>query len=67
MLLLLCACKGFGIGTFLGGDAAEPNYADDAEENLKRGDESLESKNFVEAQKYFDYVKSKYPYGLPPT
>lgn len=61
-LLLLCACKGFGIGTFLGGDAAEPNYADDAEENLKRGDDSLESKNFVEAQKYFDYVKSKYPY-----
>ncbi len=61
-LLLLTACKGFGIGTFLGGDAAEPNYADDAEENLKRGDDSLDSKNYVEAQKYFDYVKSKYPY-----
>lgn len=60
MLLLLCACKGFG--TFLGGDVSEPNYADDAETNLKRGDEALDSKNYVEAQKYYDYVKSKFPY-----
>lgn len=62
ILLLCCACKGFGFGSFLGGDAAEPSYADDADENLKRGNDSLDSKNYVEAQKYFDYVKSKYPY-----
>ncbi|MBK7860142.1 MAG: outer membrane protein assembly factor BamD [Archangiaceae bacterium] len=60
ILLLLCACKGFG--TFLGGDVSEPSYADEADTNLKRGDEALDSKNYVEAQKYFDYVKSKYPY-----
>jgi outer membrane protein assembly factor BamD len=59
-LLLLCACKGFG--TFLGGDVSEPSYADEAEVNLKRGDDALDSKNYIEAQKYFDYVKSKYPY-----
>ncbi|MBL8955986.1 MAG: outer membrane protein assembly factor BamD [Myxococcaceae bacterium] len=60
--LLVSACKGGGFGTFFGGDAAEPSYADDADENLTRGQESLDSKNYVEAQKYFDYVKSKYPY-----
>src|SRR5205814_2390586 len=26
------------------------------------GDELLESKNYLEAQKYYDYVKSKFPY-----
>jgi len=62
LCLLAAACKGGGFGTFFGGDSAEPNYADDAEENLKLGQESLDSKNYVEAQKYFDYVKSKYPY-----
>ena len=60
-MLLLCACKG-GFGTFLGGDVSEPNYADEADENLKRGSDALDSKNYIEAQKYFDYVKSKYPY-----
>jgi outer membrane protein assembly factor BamD len=58
--LLACSCKTFG--TFLGGEVSEPNYGTDAETNLKRGDEALESKNYVEAQKYFDFVKSKYPY-----
>ena len=59
-LLVRCACKGFG--TFLGGDVSEPTYADEADVNLKHGDDALESKNYIEAQKYFDYVKSKYPY-----
>src|SRR5262245_17056434 len=60
ILLALTSCK--TLGTFFGGETAEPNYASDAESNLKHGDDALESKNFVEAQKYFDYVKSKYPY-----
>ncbi len=62
LCLLVTACKGGGFGTFFGGESAEPNYSDDADENLKLGQESLDSKNYVEAQKYFDFVKSKYPY-----
>lgn len=40
----------------------EPDYASSAEENLKKGNEALESKNYVEAEKYFEHVRSKYPY-----
>lgn len=43
-------------------DAGEPTYSSDAESNLKSGSEALESKNFIEAEKYFEYVRSKYPY-----
>ncbi len=37
-------------------------YGADAESNLKKGDEALESKNFPEAQHYFEFVKTKYPF-----
>jgi outer membrane protein assembly factor BamD len=43
-------------------DSGEPSYSSDAESNLKSGSEALESKNFIEAEKYFEYVRSKYPY-----
>jgi outer membrane protein assembly factor BamD len=46
----------------VGGDPGEPTYGSDAESNLKSGNEALEGKNFIEAEKYFEYVKSKYPY-----
>jgi outer membrane protein assembly factor BamD len=41
---------------------AEPTYGADAPSNMKLGQEALENKNFLEAEKYFDYVRSKYPY-----
>lgn len=44
------------------GELAEPDDASDAEENIKRGLEAMEGKNFVEAERYFGYVKSKYPF-----
>ncbi len=47
---------------FSSDDNPNVTYADDAEANIVKGNEALESKNFAEAQKYFDYVKSKYPY-----
>lgn len=56
----LTGCKSFG--AFASDDNPSVTYGDDAESNIKKGDEALESKNYVEAQKYFDYVKSKYPY-----
>ena len=44
------------------GDVADPDYASSAEENLKKGNEALESKNYAEAEKYFEHVRSKYPF-----
>ncbi len=63
LLSLFSGCATLSkFGSFFGSEAGEPTYATDAETNLKRGDESLKSKNYLEAQKYFDFVKSKYPY-----
>lgn len=56
LLLLATSCATTGDG------GAEPDYASSAEENLKKGDEALESKNYAEAEKYFDHVRSKYPF-----
>lgn len=56
LLLLATACATSG------DSGVEPDYASSAEENLKKGDEALESKNYVEAEKYFEHVRSKYPY-----
>lgn len=43
-------------------EAGDPNYAKDAEANLKLGNDALKSKSYPEAEKYFEYVKNKYPY-----
>ena len=53
--VLLCACATTGT-------PGEPNYAQDAETNLARGNEALESKNYLEAQRYFEYVRNRYPF-----
>lgn len=44
------------------GDGAEPSYASDAAVNMKRGNEALASKQYMTAEKYFEYVKTKYPF-----
>jgi outer membrane protein assembly factor BamD len=56
-LLLAAACK-----TTSQEAVGEPDYASDAETNLQRGTEALDSKNYLEAERYFEYVKSKYPF-----
>jgi outer membrane protein assembly factor BamD len=58
-LLLLAGVSGCAT---LSGEPGEPNYASDAETNLARGNEAFESKNYLEAEKYFQYVRSKYPF-----
>jgi outer membrane protein assembly factor BamD len=37
-------------------------YAADAEQNMVKGNEAMDNKNFNEAAAYFDFVKTKYPY-----
>jgi outer membrane protein assembly factor BamD len=53
--LLISACATTG-------DSKTVDYATDAQDNLKRGIEALEDKNYEEAEKFFDYVHSKYPF-----
>lgn len=60
--LALTGCKSLGVFGFNDNDNPSVTYGEDAESNLAKGNEALESKNHAEAQKYFDYVKSKYPY-----
>ncbi|MBI2373906.1 MAG: outer membrane protein assembly factor BamD [Deltaproteobacteria bacterium] len=38
-------------------------YAETADENWKRGEEEFADEDFLAAQKYFSYVKTKFPYS----
>ncbi|MBX7096938.1 MAG: outer membrane protein assembly factor BamD [Myxococcaceae bacterium] len=57
---LLGGCKSFSL--FSSEDNPSVSYGDDADANLRKGDEALDSHNYAEAQKYYDFVRSKYPY-----
>lgn len=56
-VLLLCSCAAVRAGS--GGD---PDYARDAEANLRAGNEALEGSDFVQAEKYFEFVRTKFPF-----
>ncbi|MFT3709243.1 MAG: outer membrane protein assembly factor BamD [Archangium sp.] len=56
----LSACASFG--TFAGQDTGDVQFAADAEENMKRGNDAMDARNFNEAAAYFDFVKTKFPY-----
>jgi outer membrane protein assembly factor BamD len=63
VVLALPGCKALGFLGFGGSeDSVVVQYAADAETNLKLGDEHLEARAYPEAQKYFEYVRTKYPY-----
>jgi outer membrane protein assembly factor BamD len=57
-LILAPACGLFSNN----GDFGEPDYASEASTNLKRGDEALDSNQYQLAEKYFEYVKTKFPF-----
>src|SRR5687768_12283668 len=56
----LCLCF-LGCATFQN-DTGEPDYAADAQTNFNRGNEAMESSNYLEAEKYFEFVRAKYPF-----
>lgn len=56
--LLGCASFGNFAGT---GDVAVV-YGVDAADNLARGDKALDAKSYEEAARYYEFVKTKYPY-----
>jgi outer membrane protein assembly factor BamD len=50
-----------GCGTVSAGGPT-PVYAADATLNMKKGDDALKDKNWALAEKYYEYVKTKYPF-----
>lgn len=56
----LSGCASFG--TFAGQEGGEVQFASDADENMRKGNEAMDGKNFAEAASYFEFVKTKYPY-----
>ena len=60
LALSLSACASFG--TFAGQEGGEVTFAADAEQNMAKGDEAMNAKNYAEAASYFEFVKTKYPY-----
>lgn len=55
-LLLSTSCASLERG------AGEPEFSSKAEENLRLGNEALKDRDFLKAEKYFEFVKTKYPY-----
>ncbi|NOK32396.1 outer membrane protein assembly factor BamD [Corallococcus exercitus] len=55
--LLMSSCAALSAGP-----AGEPDYAAQAAENLALGEAALEDKDFLKAEKYFDHVRTKFPY-----
>jgi outer membrane protein assembly factor BamD len=58
LLALVPACGIFSNS----GDFGEPDYASEASTNLKRADEALEGRQYQLAEKYYEYVKTKFPF-----
>lgn len=55
-------CNAAGCAALSTGQTAAPDFTTAAETNLQRGDEALERKDFLQAQQYYEYVRTKYPY-----
>ncbi len=46
----------------MSGEAAPPSYASQAEANLRLGNEALEDNDYLRAEQYFEFVRTKFPY-----
>ena len=61
LALVLSSTGCASVSTFFSGND-DPVYSTEADENLKKGNEALEGKNFVEAAKYFEFTRTKFPF-----
>jgi outer membrane protein assembly factor BamD len=65
--LVLFSCVGAlgckSMGAVAGSsDDGEITFASDADANMKLGDDAFEAENYIEAARYYEYVKTKYPF-----
>jgi outer membrane protein assembly factor BamD len=51
-----------GCAALSSGQAGEPDYSAEAEQNLRLGDEATERKDFEQATKYYEHVRTRFPY-----
>lgn len=61
VLLVVLATGCASVSTFFSGND-DPVYSTEADENLKKGNDALESKNYLEASKYFEFTRTKFPF-----
>lgn len=57
LLLMTSGCAALSQGP-----ASEPDYAVEGAENLALGDAAMEDKDYFKAEKYYEYVRTKFPY-----
>lgn len=55
-------CTAAGCAALSSGQAGDPDFGADAASNLQQGDEALERKDFLQAERYYEHVRTKYPY-----
>ena len=55
-------CTAAGCAALSSSQGADPDFSADAASNLQQGDEALERKDFLQAEQYYEHVRTKYPY-----
>jgi outer membrane protein assembly factor BamD len=45
-----------------GGQGGDPDFSAQADENIRRGSEAMERKDFLQAERYFEHVRTRFPY-----
>lgn len=55
-------CNAAGCAALSAGQAGDPDFSATAEANLQLGDEALERKDFLQAERYYEHVRTKFPY-----
>ncbi|WP_309891271.1 outer membrane protein assembly factor BamD [Archangium sp.] len=45
-----------------GSGGGEPDFSAQADENIRLGSEAMERKDFLQAEKYFEHVRTRFPY-----
>ena len=55
----LMSCASFGK---MASDPTEIVFTNDAETNMKLGDQEMEAKNYADAARYYEFVRNKFPY-----
>lgn len=61
VLVLVAATGCASVSNFFSGND-DPLYSTEADENLKRGNEAMEGHNYLEAAKYFEFTRTKFPF-----
>ncbi|HSP77851.1 MAG TPA: outer membrane protein assembly factor BamD [Myxococcaceae bacterium] len=51
-----------GCASLSSSQGGEPDYASEAESNLRLGDEAYARRDFIQAAQYYEHVRTKFPY-----